>query len=109
MPLLSTLTIAHVRAASEIKFVAMDYDATCRRIPNAGCAVNPSQSDVTTDLQVVRGDEGHAAGTWISGNQAPDLANVSAGWMVEFDAIARWSRSTTNLSGVSRRLRALRT
>ena len=34
------------------------------------------------------GPEGHdRLVIWISGNQAPDLANVSAGWMVEFNAI----------------------
>jgi ABC-type glycerol-3-phosphate transport system substrate-binding protein len=89
VPLLSTLTMAHARAASEIKFVAMDYDAHMQEdTQQLVDAFNTSQSDVTTDLQVVSWDEGHVRlVTWISGNQPPDLANVSAGWMVEFDAI----------------------
>lgn len=89
VPALSFLTRATTSAADEIKFVAMDYDANMQEDTRQLVdAFNASQGDVTANLQVVSWAEGHdRLVTWISGNQAPDLANVSAGWMVEFDAI----------------------
>ena len=89
VPTLASLTALTAAAADEIRFVAMDYDATMQTDTQALVdAFNASQSDVAVDLQVVSWAEGHdRLVIWISGNQAPDLANVSAGWMVEFNAI----------------------
>jgi multiple sugar transport system substrate-binding protein len=89
VPTLASLTALTAAAADEIRFVAMDYDATMQDDTQALVdAFNASQSDVAVDLQVVSWPEGHdRLVIWISGNQAPDLANVSAGWMVEFNAI----------------------
>jgi multiple sugar transport system substrate-binding protein len=89
VPTLASLTALTAAAADEIRFVAMDYDATMQTDTQALVdAFNASQGDVAVDLQVVSWSEGHdRLVIWISGNQAPDLANVSAGWMVEFNAI----------------------
>jgi len=89
VPTLASLTALTAAAADEIRFVAMDYDANMQADTQALVdAFNASQSDVAVDLQVVSWGEGHdRLVIWISGNQAPDLANVSAGWMVEFNAI----------------------
>jgi multiple sugar transport system substrate-binding protein len=88
-PALSTLLRGTAEAASTIKFVAMDYDANMQEDTQALVdAFNGSQADVEVDLQVISWSEGHdRLVTWISGNQAPDLANLSAGWMVEFNAL----------------------
>jgi multiple sugar transport system substrate-binding protein len=88
-PALSTFLSGTAEAASNVKFVAMDYDANMQDdTQKLVDAFNDSQQDVKTDLQVVSWSEGHdRLVTWISGNQAPDLANLSAGWMVEFNAI----------------------
>ncbi|HET8523054.1 MAG TPA: sugar ABC transporter substrate-binding protein [Thermomicrobiales bacterium] len=89
VPAFSQFLLAPASAASDIKFVAMDYDANMQKdTQKLVDAFNKSQGDVKTTLQVVSWSEGHdRLVTWISGNQAPDLANVSAGWMVEFNAI----------------------
>lgn len=89
VPAVSALLAETAAAASNVKFVAMDYDANMQKDTQALVdAFNGSQKDVKVDLQVVSWSEGHdRLVTWISGNQAPDLANVSAGWMVEFNAI----------------------
>ncbi len=89
VPTLSALTTLTAAAADEIKFVAMDYDATMREDTEALVdGFNDSQEDVSTDLQVVGWADGHQTLiTMISGKQAPDLANVSASWMIEFNAI----------------------
>src|SRR5215216_1997336 len=98
VPSLASLTALTAAAADEIRFVAMDYDATMQTDTQALVdAFNASQGDVAVDLQVVSWPEGHdRLVIWISGNQAPDLANVSAGWMVELTRSTRWSRWTTN-------------
>jgi multiple sugar transport system substrate-binding protein len=89
VPTLSALSTLTAAAADSIKFVAMDYDPTMAEdTQKLVDAFNDSQGDVKTDLQVVSWEEGHdRLVTWVSGNQAPDLANVSAAWMIEFNGI----------------------
>ena len=88
-PTLAALSELTAAAAAAIKFVAMDYDAKMKEdTQNLVDAFNASQSDVKADVQVISWTEGHdRLVTWISGNQAPDLANLSASWMIEFNAI----------------------
>ncbi|HKG25902.1 MAG TPA: ABC transporter substrate-binding protein [Thermomicrobiales bacterium] len=89
MPTLSALSTLTAAAADDIKFVAMDYDATMREdTEKLVDAFNDSQGDVKADVQVVGWPDGHQTLiTMISGKQAPDVANVSASWMIEFNAI----------------------
>lgn len=89
VPALSLLGAASARAATDLKFVAMDYDAnmqadTAALIDN----FNASQDAIKVDPQVISWAEGHdRLITWISGEQAPDVSNVSAGWMIEFNSL----------------------
>src|SRR3954469_2117963 len=73
-PALATLLSGRAAAASNVKFVAMDYDANMQDdTQKLVDAFNDSQQDVKVDLQVVSWSEGHdRLVTWISGNQAPD-------------------------------------
>lgn len=89
VPTLAALSTLTAKAADEIEFVAMDYDANMREDTEALVdAFNDSQGDVKADVQVVGWGEGHQTLiTKISGKQAPDVANVSASWMIEFNAI----------------------
>src|SRR5215212_8593475 len=89
VPTLSALTTLTAAAADDIKFVAMDYDATMREdTEKLVDAFNDSQGDVKADVQIVGWPDGHQTLiTMISGKQAPDVANVSASWMIEFNAI----------------------
>jgi multiple sugar transport system substrate-binding protein len=89
VPTLASLTTLVAAAADDIRFVAMDYDANMRPdTEELVDAFNGSQGDVKVDLQVVNWSEGHdRLITWISGKQAPDLANLSGSWMVEFNGI----------------------
>src|SRR6476660_434242 len=85
VPTLAALTTITAAAADNIKFVAMDYDSKMREDTEALVdAFNKSQGDVKADVQVVGWSDGHQTLiTMISGKQAPDLANVSASWMIE--------------------------
>jgi multiple sugar transport system substrate-binding protein len=89
VPTLSALTTLVAGAQDDIKFVAMDYDPNMQRdTQDLVDTFNDSQGDVKVDLQVVNWADGHdRLVTWISGNQAPDLANLSGSWMVEFNGI----------------------
>lgn len=89
VPTLAALTRLTAEAADDIRFVAMDYDANMKPdTEKLVDAFNDSQGDVKVDLQVVNWSEGHdRLVTWISGKQAPDLANLSGSWMVEFNGI----------------------
>ncbi|HEY7035473.1 MAG TPA: sugar ABC transporter substrate-binding protein [Thermomicrobiales bacterium] len=89
VPTLSALTTLTAAAADQIKFVAMNYDDTMQEdTEKLVDAFNDSQGDVKADVQVVSWNDGYQTlVTMISGNKAPDLANVSASWMIEFNGI----------------------
>src|SRR5262245_20442273 len=89
VPTLSALTALTAAAADNIKFVAMNYDDTMQEdTEKLVDAFNDSQGDVKADVQVVSWNDGYQTlVTMISGNKAPDLANVSASWMIEFNGI----------------------
>jgi multiple sugar transport system substrate-binding protein len=72
-----------------LRFMVMDYDEKMKPDTQAVVdAFNASQSEIDLKLEVVSWGQGHdMLVTQISGGQPPDLCNVSAQWLGEWDAI----------------------
>jgi multiple sugar transport system substrate-binding protein len=72
-----------------LRLMVMDYDEKMKPdTEEVVAAFNASQSDIDLKLEVVSWGEGYALlVTQISGGQPPDLCNVSAQWLGEWDAI----------------------
>ena len=72
-----------------LRLMVMDYDEKMKPdTEEVVAAFNASQSDIDLKLEVVSWGQGHdILVTQISGGQPPDLCNVSAEWLGEWDAI----------------------
>ncbi len=72
-----------------LRLMVMDYDENMKPDTQAVVdAFNASQDEIELKLDVVSWGQGHdVLVTQISGGQPPDLCNVSAQWLGEWDAI----------------------
>ena len=75
-------------AKTPVRLVVMDYDDRMAKDTQAVIdAFNQSQDKIEAKVDVVSWNDGYTVlTTQVSGLQAPDLANVSAGWLLTFAA-----------------------